>query len=59
MKDIQIAIDNLEQLPATERAKVLMTIIRNIVSQADSEMIISLDEIESTIETACRDVGCA
>jgi len=59
MKDIQIALDNLEQLPATERAKTLMTIVRNLVTQADENFIVTWEELESTIESACRDVKCA
>lgn len=51
-------LDNLEQLPTSERARALMTMLRNIVCQADNDGPLTPDEIYSHIQTVGRDHNC-
>lgn len=52
-------LDNMEQLPTGERARALMTLLRNIVWQADNDGTLTPDEIYSHIQTVGRDHHCA
>ena len=54
--DAQIALDNLEQLLAMDRARVLDTIVRNAVRQAEDNGAITWLEFAATIKSACEDM---
>ena len=57
--DIQLAIDNLLQLSTVARANAAMTMVRNILWQANNDGVLYPDEVEAHIRSVAKDYGCA